>query len=341
MSFAIIRTKKLKSFGAVVRSGKHTFREQPTPNADAAMTPKNKIVGATSAESLKARLRDRLPDKIKGRSVLCIEYLITASPDAFKRHGGLLDEMGDGYFNDALKWLQQRHGKENVIASAVHLDETTPHMVAYVVPMTSDNRLSCRDFLGGKEKMKKLQTDFHAACGKKRGLDRGIEGSTAKHQDIKKFYAALSSVGAVPKLEARDYAAAAAGIKTAAWRRAQAVAEANAKGISAVPAMKKAQGQRGKFLAQKTAELDDRMQAIKHRQILLREAEEELLKRAKALSQREHQVRIDADKIHLVEAERDALERRLEIIEEREDRQNMAPVRGRKYDGDYHSPYQS
>ena len=341
MSFAIIRTKKLKSFGAVLRSGKHTFREQPTPNADAAMTPKNKIVGAASAEDLNARLRERLPDKIKGRSVLCIEYLITASPEAFKRHGGSLDEMGDGYFNDALKWLQQRHGRENVIASTVHLDETTPHMVAYVVPMTSDNRLSCRDFLGGREKMKQLQTDFHAACGKKRGLGRGIEGSTAKHQDIKKFYAALSSAGAAPKLKAKDYAAAAAGIKTAAWRRAQAIAEANAMGISAVPAMKKAQGQRGKFLAQKTAELEERMQSINHRQILLREAEEELLKRAEALSEREYQLRVDADKIHAVEAERDALERRLEMIEEREARQTMAPVRGRKYDDNDHTPYQS
>lgn len=341
MSFAIIRTKKLKSFGAVARSGKHTFREQLTPNADPAMTSKNKVFGATSTEDLQARLRHRLPEKIKGQSVLCIEYLITASPEAFKRHGGTLDDMGDGYFNDALRWLQHRHGKENVIASAVHLDETTPHLVAYVVPITADNRLSCRDFLGGKAKMKQLQTDFHAECGKKRGLDRGIEGSTAKHQDIKTFYAALSAEGAVPKLKAKDYAAAAAGIKTAAWRRAQAVAEANARGIAAVPAMKKAQGQRGKFLAQKTAELDERMQAIKHRQILLREAEDELLKRTEALSQREHQVRVDADRIMVVEAERDALERRLEMIEEREARKNMAPVRGRKCEDNDHTPYQS
>lgn len=133
MSFAIIRTKKLKSIAAVVRSGRHTFREQQTPNADPAMTRKNRVVGAASANDLKARLEHRLPGKIKARSVLCIEYLITASSEAFKRHGGTLDDMRGGYFNDALKWLQQRHGMDNVISSAVHLDESTPHLVAYVV----------------------------------------------------------------------------------------------------------------------------------------------------------------------------------------------------------------
>lgn len=327
MNFAIIRTKKLKSMGAVVRSGKHTFREQLTPNADPAMTPKNKVVGAASAEDLKARLQLRLPKKMKAGSVLCIEYMITASPAAFQRHGGKLDDTGNGYFSDALKWLQQRHGRENVICAAVHLDETTPHLVAYVVPLTADHRLSCRDFLGGRAKLKQLQTDFHAACGKKQGLERGVEGSTAKHQEIKKFYAALSAAGVAPKLEAKDYAAAAIGIKTAAWRRARAIAEANAKGVAAMPAMKKALERRGKFIATKTAELNERMQIIKHRQLLLREAEQELVKRSETLSERERQIRLHESKVETLEAERDALERRLEMLEEKAE--NRSP-RSRK-----------
>ncbi|EPJ92147.1 MobV family relaxase [Pseudomonas psychrophila] len=327
MSFAIIRTKKLKSIGAVVRSGKHTFREQLTPNADPGMTSKNKVVGAASAEDLKARLQLRLPEKIKGRSVLCIEYLITASPSAFKRHGGKLDDTGNGYFSDALRWLQQRHGRENVICAAVHLDETTPHLVAYVVPMTADHRLSCRDFLGGKAKLKQLQTDFHTSCGKKQGLERGVEGSTAKHQDIKKFYAALSAAGGAPKLEAKDYAAAAIGIKTAAWRRALAIAEANAKGIAALPSMKQALERRSKFIGARTAELDERMQIIKHRQLLLSAAEQELVKRSESISERERQIRLHESKVETLEAERDALERRLEILEEKTE--NRSP-RSRK-----------
>lgn len=199
--------------------------------------------------------------------------------------------------------------------------------MAYVVPLTADHRLSCRDFLGGKAKLKQLQTDFHAACGKKRGLERGVEGSTAKHQDIKKFYAALSAAGAAPTLEAKDYAAAAFGIKTAAWRRARAVAEANARGIAAVPAMKKALERRGKFIAAQTAELDERMQIIKHRQLILREAEQELVKRSLSV----RQIRLQENKVEALEAERDALERRLEILEEKAE--NRSPLSRKLHHG--------
>ncbi|WP_236762554.1 plasmid recombination protein, partial [Acinetobacter junii] len=34
----------------------------------------------------------------------------------------------------SVEWLQQKHGKENVIATSIHRDETTPHLIAYVVP---------------------------------------------------------------------------------------------------------------------------------------------------------------------------------------------------------------
>ena len=98
--------------------------------------------------------------------------------------------------------------------------------------------------------------------------------------------------------------------------------------------MKKALGHRGKFLAAKTTEIDERIQTIKHRQLLLKEAEQELLKRAEALAERERKVRADADKVVVLEAERDALERRLEMIEERKALQNMAPIRGRTLDSE-------
>lgn len=331
MSFAI---KKLKSIAAVVRSGRHTFREQLTPNADPAMTRKNRVVGAASANDLKARLEHRLPGKIKARSVLCIEYLITASPEAFKRHGGTLDDMGGGYFNDALKWLQQRHGKDNVISSAVHLDESTPHLVAYVVPMTVDHRLSCRDFLGGPSKMRQMHTDFHEACGRKRGLDRGLEGSKAKHHDIKSFYATLNAAGLAPQLEAKDYAAAALGIKTTAWRKAEALAKSQAQSAAVGPTMKKALASRGKAISKKTEELGVGLQVFEQKRILLKQTEEALERRSKALEEREREANADEYLVLALKAERDTLLRRLEILETRTAIQNMAPIRGRKYESE-------
>ena len=185
MKYAILRTQKLKATGAVWRSLKHAFREQPTPNADPDKAAKNEHVGATSAAEAMQKVRDRLPEKRRKDAVLAIEYLITASPEAMQGMGG----KSAAYFNDALKWLRERHGRANVVYAGVHRDESTPHMYAYVVPLDeSTGRLNARRWLGGAKALSEMQTDFAANVGARHGLDRGIEGSKAKHQRVKRHY---------------------------------------------------------------------------------------------------------------------------------------------------------
>ena len=72
--------------------------------------------------------------------------------------------------------------------TGIQLDETTPHLVAYVVPIDKKGKLNCRHFLGGRDKMTAMQTDFANAVGAKYGLERGEQGSKAKHEEVKKFY---------------------------------------------------------------------------------------------------------------------------------------------------------
>ena len=110
---------------------KHAFREQDTPNADAERTPDNTHIGAQSVSEGMAAFRDRLPEKHRKDAVLAIEYLITASPEVMQSKER---SSQDGYFRDALKWLQDKHGAANVVYAGIHRDETTPHMYAYVVP---------------------------------------------------------------------------------------------------------------------------------------------------------------------------------------------------------------
>ena len=52
--------------------------------------------------------------------------------------------------------LEDRHGKENVIATTIHRDESTPHLVAYVVPLV-DGKLNAKKFLGGRENSQKCK----------------------------------------------------------------------------------------------------------------------------------------------------------------------------------------
>lgn len=181
MAYAILRTSKLKSFGEIGGSLSHTFRTRETPNADQARAHLNENSGPETPEAIQQAIKDRLPEKRRSDAVLCIEYLITASPEHFQR------DDGRQYFEDAKRWLVERHGAENIVSTHVHRDETTPHLVAYVVPL-KDGKLNAKHFLGGKVALREMQTEFAQQVGLKHGLERGVEGSKANHQTIQEYY---------------------------------------------------------------------------------------------------------------------------------------------------------
>lgn len=205
----------------VVTSALHTFREREVENANPHELSHNSTEGAATSQALEDAIKARL-SLVETRSatkpVICIEYLITASPEAFSRQEGHLQD-DTTYFDDAKRWLRDRHGAKNVVSCTVHNDETTPHLAAYVVPLVErpvktrkrsvivgkgeDGKpiraikeftdpggvsLCAKEFLGGRQKLRDMQTDFAETVGKKYGLERGIEHSMAKHQSIRAFY---------------------------------------------------------------------------------------------------------------------------------------------------------
>ena len=256
--YAILRTAKLTTRQAVASSAQHTYRQRETLNANAKAA--NKVVGAASSGELLAALDRRLEGlDVRDDNVLCIEYLVAASPEAFKRHGGKLGDLGDGYFNDALAWIKKQHGAENVIGAAVHLDERTPHMAVYVVPRiegqektrkrsvivgTNEDgtkrretrtvtekqpaRLSAAHWLDGRDKLTAMQTKFAQEVGAKYGLERGVERSGARHQKISRWYTLMQmeppKMPPMPKLGLWDKLRPEKAIKKhmAAWRSAMA-----------------------------------------------------------------------------------------------------------------------
>ena len=221
--FCIFRAEKHNSVGAVSAALSHDLRARQTPNADPKLYEKN-TYSSTDIDSVLTemkRLVDSCDDKCKNdKPVLCIQYLVTASPEAADDPAFSFDK----YLNDGLEALKQKHGAENVIFSAVHRDETTPHMTVYVVPVVDEptkkvkrsvftgekdkdgkairevrefdskpkRKLSAAHFLDGKVKMQELQTWFHKAAGAKHGLERGVLGSRAKHIPVSQFYDAIN-----------------------------------------------------------------------------------------------------------------------------------------------------
>ena len=189
--FAILRTAKLKSFGNVGGSLSHTYRTRETTNADPDRAATNEHSHNSPAEVMQA-LRDRLPDKYRKDAVIGLEYFVGASPQWFD---GKTREQQDAYFRESIDWLEKRHGKENVVGWSIHRDETSPHLVAYVVPMSDRGTLNAKQWTGGAAALSKMQTDFAKNVGARNDLERGIEGSKAHHQTIKGFYAQIGQAG--------------------------------------------------------------------------------------------------------------------------------------------------
>lgn len=187
MAFAIMRAKKLNSMGTVAAALQHCYRDRETPNADQERTPDNEHMAATSTDQAMGRLRELLPEKRRKDAVLAVEYVMTASPEWWKKAD---QEQQADFFDQAHKWLADKYGADRIITATIHRDETSPHLSAFVVPLTQDGRLSAKEFIGNRSKMTADQTSFAKAV-EHLGLERGIERSRATHTSIKQHYAAI------------------------------------------------------------------------------------------------------------------------------------------------------
>ena len=187
MAMAILRTAKLKSLGNVAASLSHTYRTRETHNADPQRYDDNTL--ERSPQAVLDDLKALLPDKRRKDAVLCIEYMVSASPQWFE---GKERAQQDAYFAHAKRWLIERHGAANVLDFSIHRDEKSPHAVAYVVPLDG-GKLNAKKWLGGRSALSAMQTDFAKRVGHGHGLERGIEGSKATHTTVKEFYAALNA----------------------------------------------------------------------------------------------------------------------------------------------------
>jgi Plasmid recombination enzyme len=203
MPYAICRIQKLKSFNAITLSGKHTDRTQETPNSNPQIE-NIELVPNTINRQIGDIVREKIGDiKHRKDAILCTEYFLGASPEYFRpdhpeQAGYYDDNILQPWIETNLKWLKDKHG-DNLVKATVHLDEVTPHIAAYIVPIHDDPRepgkkkLSYNvDFGGSKYRLQQLQDEYAKAMAHL-GLERGVKGSTAKHQDTNRYYAQVNA----------------------------------------------------------------------------------------------------------------------------------------------------
>jgi len=187
-NYAIMRCKKLTGMGSVASALQHCYRERETPNANAERTPENYCSVSESTDQAMGRVRELLPEKRRKDAVLAVEYVMTASHEWWNE---ATPRQQAEFFARSEQWLENKYGKDRVVAAVVHRDEATPHLSAFVVPLTQDGRLSAKEFIGGRSKMRDDQSTY-AESVKKLGLERGIEGSRATHQTVQHYYESIN-----------------------------------------------------------------------------------------------------------------------------------------------------
>lgn len=187
MAFGIIRARNLNA-GNIAETDRHNARRYENEKEyPANITPggeyearyqreKNREYLYKNEFDLQKAIDDRLVEnKVKGirkNSNLAIEYVCTINDQKAWEHYSF-----GGYVANTKKWLEERHGKNSVVATYEHLDESNPHVHFVVVPLEekqikwknqkgegvrTEMRLNTRKYTGGRDKLRQLQDDYFA-----------------------------------------------------------------------------------------------------------------------------------------------------------------------------------
>ena len=200
--FSIIGIAKHKERARLWRVLQHHLRELAVLNADASQAHKNVRSGTPGdAAAVTAAVFERVEPLVKRKDAIrAIEVNLAASPDFFKRHGGI--GTSQQLWDAAKVFLRDTFGRENVIAFGMHRDETSPHVWAVVTPI-HDGKLRASYWLDGPKKLAALH-DRWASATAHLGLKRGAAKSGAKHVDVGTYYAAVNGLKSGREVVARE-----------------------------------------------------------------------------------------------------------------------------------------
>ena len=196
-AFAIYRHAKHKNPGTVAAAANHMTRAAPTPNADPGRADLNRVFIGTDDPAADVAAILPAPDAVdeqgrkrrRANSVVALEVLLTASPEWWAE---ATPEQQQEWLDRSTGWLVAEYGRENIAHLRLHADERTPHLTGFIVPLDpATGHLNARRWVGGAHRCAQQQTDYAAAV-EPLGLVRGVEGSTAEHEAVKRHYGQIA-----------------------------------------------------------------------------------------------------------------------------------------------------
>ena len=215
MGYAVLHLEKAK--GTDSRMSAHIERTVHPKNADRTRTHLNRelvqfpegVRNRTQAIAHRVETAG-IRRKVGTNQVRAIRVLLTGSNRDMKQIEA--DGRLDDWCNDSLQWLRETYGEQNLVSAVLHMDEKTPHIHATVIPIVTGERRKagqeeqngkkkyrkkspqdvrlCADDVMARHKLKHYQ-DTYAQAMNKYGLQRGVDGSLARHISTMQYYKQL------------------------------------------------------------------------------------------------------------------------------------------------------
>lgn len=214
------------------------------------------------------------------------------------------------YKDDILPMLEDTFGADNIIGSAIHVDESKPHLHVDIVPLTPEGKLSAKQVVGGRGKMHQRQKQWLETMQEKRpdlNFQRKKEGTNGIELEklkeltevakkdagkwLKEMRAEYNSrlhiIGKMQDKQEREE------VRLNSWERrlkqteqaqtdkARALAQDQARIDEALPLLDKVEAEQmqiAKQQADKSAELDARETAVKGRESAVARREQGIAK---------------------------------------------------------------
>ena len=227
MGFVVLHMEK--AHGSDSGTTAHIERFIIPKNADPTRTYLNRrlIDYPDGVKDRSAAIQQRLEEagltrKIGSNQVRAIRINVSGTHEDMKR----IEEEGrlDEWCADNLKYFADTFGKENIVAAHLHRDEETPHIHVTLVPIVKGERKRrkreertkkryrkkptdtvrlCADDIMTRLKLKSYQ-DTYAEAMAKYGLQRGIDGSKARHKSTQQYYRDIQKLSDNLKAEVVD-----------------------------------------------------------------------------------------------------------------------------------------
>lgn len=215
MGYAVLHLEKAE--GTDSRMSAHIERTVHPKNADRTRTHLNRELvqfpeGVRNrTQAIAHRIETAgIRRKVSANQVKAIRILLTGSNKDMKQ----MEAEGriEDWCNDSLKWIRETYGEQNLVSAVLHMDEKTPHIHATVIPIvTGERRKAGQEEQNGKKKYRKKNPqdvrlcaddvmarhrlkhyqDTYAQAMNKYGLQRGVDGSLAKHISTMQYYKQL------------------------------------------------------------------------------------------------------------------------------------------------------